>query len=194
MVVLKSLNNSQDINADFLHEITGHQLFENGHFIYDGIVRCHKISQDPKTQNYIMVMGYISGGNLRQCLNQNRLTFESKLIQLFYIACGLKNIHNKGLIHKDLHSGNILINYNTHNQSYITDLGLSRLVNKENDRENIYGVLPYMAPEVLRGKQYIQAADIYSFGIVTYELFSGLLLYHLLAHDGFFALNICQGF
>ena len=108
MVALKSLNNSQDINVDFLHEITRHKLFGSDAYVYDGIVRCHGISQDPKTQNSIMVMGYVPGCNLRQYLNQNRLTFKSKLNQLLYIAMGLKNIHDKGLIHKDFHSGNIL--------------------------------------------------------------------------------------
>src|SRR6266498_1775557 len=133
------------------------------------------ISQDPKSQNYIMVMGYVPGGNLRKYLNQHQLTFESKLIKLLDIAMGLKSIHDKGLIHKDFHSGNILSAYN---QCYITDLGLSRPVKEENNGRKIYGVLPYMAPEVLRGKQYTQAADIYSFRIVIYELILGILPYY----------------
>ncbi|CAI2164578.1 18997_t:CDS:2 [Funneliformis geosporum] len=69
-------------------------------------------------------------------------------------------------MHQDLHSGNILIgdNYN-----YIADLGLCRLANERN-KKKVYGVLPYIAPEILLGEPYTQAADIYSFGIVAYEL------------------------
>ena len=56
-----------------------------------------------------------------------------------------------------------------------------------------HGVLPYVAPEVLRGKTYTQSADIYSFGILAYEILSGLPPYHNLPHDEFLALKICQG-
>src|SRR5205814_574034 len=67
-----------------------------------------------------------------------------------------------------------------------------------NDQTNgkgkkIYGVLPYVAPEVLKGKVYTQAADIYSFGILVCELLSELPPYHDLPHDEFLALKICQG-
>ena len=50
-----------------------------------------------------------------------------------------------------------------------------------------------MAPEVLRGQSYTRASDVYSFGIVAYELFAGNPPYHDLAHDEFLALKICQG-
>src|ERR1044072_3112337 len=52
---------------------------------------------------------------------------------------------------------------------------------------------PNVAPEVLRGKTYTQSADIYSFGIIVCEIFSGLPPYHNLSHDEFLALKICQG-
>ena len=53
--------------------------------------------------------------------------------------------------------------------------------------------LPYIAPEDLRGKTYTQSADIYSFGILAYEILSGLPPYHNLPHDELLALKICQG-
>ncbi|CAI2201888.1 13213_t:CDS:1, partial [Funneliformis geosporum] len=99
-------------------------------------------------------------------------------------------IHQKSLVHRDFHAGNIL---NNNVNSFITDLGLCRPVNKENKEKNIYGVLPYVAPEVLKSKQYTSASDIYSFGIVAYEVLSGLPPYYDLAHDGLLGLAICQG-
>jgi len=76
---------------------------------------------------------------------------------------------------------------------FITDLGLSRPVNKVNDSQ-IYGVLPYVAPEVLQGEPYTQAADIYSFGIVTYELFANTYPYaNLELDDDDLALRVCRG-
>ena len=53
--------------------------------------------------------------------------------------------------------------------------------------------MPYVAPEVLRSKNYIQASDIYSFGIIIYEVINGLPPYHDVAHDEYLGLKICQG-
>ena len=75
---------------------------------------------------------------------------------------------------------------------YITDLGLCKPVDEQDENE-IHGVLPYVAPEVLRGKTYTKSADIYSFGILAYEMLSGLPPYYNLPHDEFLALKICQG-
>ncbi len=49
---------------------------------------------------------------------------------------------------------------------YISDLGLSKPADKPSETNEIYGVLPYIAPEFLHGKLYTKAADIYSFGII----------------------------
>ena len=59
----------------------------------------------------------------------------------------------------------------------IADLGLCRPANEE-DQGKIYGVLPYVAPEVVREEKYTQATDVYSFGIVAYELFAQAYPYH----------------
>jgi serine/threonine protein kinase len=52
---------------------------------------------------------------------------------------------------------------------FITDFGLSHPANHQKQEGQIFGVLPYIAPEVLRGRPYTKKADIYSFGIVAYE-------------------------
>ncbi|POG78664.1 kinase-like domain-containing protein [Rhizophagus irregularis DAOM 181602=DAOM 197198] len=142
-----------------------------------------------------MVMELIDG-SLRQYLNNNfiSLDWEQKLVNLQGIARGLKNIHNKGLIHHDFHCGNILSNFDGY--ICITDLGLCQPANvksSQNSNKKIYGVLPYVAPEVLRGKEYTQESDIYGFGIIAYEICTGLLLYHDIPHDEFLAIKICHG-
>ena len=60
----------------------------------------------------------------------------------------------------------------------------------END---IYGVLPYITPEVLRGEPYTKAADIYSFGIMMWEMTSGVPAFHNISHDFNLSLDICRG-
>jgi len=163
------------------------------------VVRCYGITKDPETKNFMMVMEYAQNGSLRQHLNNsfNSLNWNRKLWNLYNIARGLSLIHKKGLIHYDFHCGNILNNnYDDREYSLITDLGLCKPANVERSQsgdKKIYGVLPYVAPEVLKGKEYTQASDIYGFGIIAYEACTGLPPYHDIAHDEFLAIKICQG-
>jgi len=155
------------------------------------MVPCYGISKD-KEGNYIMVMEYMNNGNLREYLKRNyrELGLESKLDFLKQISQGLKDIHRKKLVHRDFHSGNIVVDgYNCH----ITDLGLSQPVNEAATKNTIYGLMPYMAPEVLKGEPYTQKSDIYSLGMIMYEILTCLPPYAEQAHDINLALTILQG-
>ncbi|WNE41375.1 MAG: Serine/threonine-protein kinase PknD [Mycoplasmataceae bacterium] len=186
-VVLKILNDSRDIKEDFLKEIGCHKSID---IINSRIVKCHGISQDPNG-NYLMIMDYIDHGNLRNYLNNhNHLSFEVRLKQLHYISQGLMAIHDKGLIHRDFHLGNML---SDNESSYITDLGLCRPANEKDDSEKVYGVLSYIAPEVLQGQSYTQSSDIYSFAISAYEILTGFPPYYDRSHDVNLGLEICKG-
>ena len=138
----------------------------------DEVVRCYGITKDPETNNFMMVMQYACYGSLRQHLNNNfnSLNWESKLWNLYLIANGLRKIHNNKLIHHDFHCGNILCHDKGRLYSLITDLGLCKPANvkpPQGGNKKIYGVLPYVAPEVLRGKEYTQV------------IFMGLELLHM---------------
>ncbi|RGB40432.1 kinase-like domain-containing protein [Rhizophagus diaphanus] len=140
----------------------------------------------------MMVLQYYEDGNLRNVL-MNNINYKNKIQNLFCIIDGLLNIHNAGKVHKDFHSGNILV-YDT--IPLISDLGMCQPVNNEEQsvKKGIYGVLPYMAPEVLHGYQYTKAADIYSFGIIMNELMSEEIPYNDISHDNNLAVKICKGF
>jgi len=98
-------------------------------------------------------------------------------------------LHEQGICHKDLHSGNILRGIGRY---YVTDFGLSGPSNKSSNE--IYGVLGYIAPEVLMGNQYCSPADIYSFGVIMTELSSGFPPYfNKNMHETALALSICSG-
>src|SRR5204863_5645073 len=103
---------------------------------------------------------------------------------------GLKEIHQKQFVHRDFHTGNILVKYMGF--PCISDMGLCGEVGNT-DETKIYGVMPYMAPEVLRGEPYTQAADIYSFGMIMYFVATGRQPFSDCAHDELLALNICKG-
>ena len=101
-------------------------------------------------------------GSLRNNLLISKYNPNDKFYNLYNISIQLEAIHKLNLIHGDFHNGNILCDdYDLVN---ISDLGLCKPVNQPNIKNEIYGVLPYIAPEVLCGKPYTKAADIYSFG------------------------------
>ena len=164
------------------------------------IAEFYGITQDPETKNYIMVLDYAEHGSLRNYLDTNydKLSWKTKFLYLCDIARGLEKIHEKELIHRDLHIGNILSFSNTFIGASITDMGLCRPADynklENTNNNNVYGVLPYIAPEILRGQNYTKAADVYSFGIIMYEVFSGLPPYHDVSHDENLATKICLGF
>ncbi|EXX72468.1 Cdc15p [Rhizophagus irregularis DAOM 197198w] len=184
---LKRLNNSLDISLDFLNEIKSHlQIYLND------IVQCYGITQDPETNEYMMVLQYCEGGNFRNNYINKELGYYSKIDKLRQIASGLLDIHNSGKVHKDFHSGNILY---IGDLPYISDFGMCQPANIKQsvNQKSVYGVLPYMAPEVLRGYQYTKASDIYSFGIMMNEYISEETPYNNIAHDNGLAIKICEG-
>src|SRR5205085_6598187 len=105
---------------------------------------------------------------------------------------GLKKIHEQNTIHHDLHSGNIL---KGHNNSYIADLGLTIPADQSlvSSGKKIYGIISYIAPEVLNGKPYTMASDIYSFGVLMSLVSTGQRPFYNIAHDTNLAIKICEG-
>src|SRR5438874_1651038 len=138
------------MTSEFLREIVYHRLFCAGSFV----IGCYGISQDPVTKNYVMVMEYGGNSLKKYLIKHNDLRFDGRFYQLKGIATALGFIHEEKLMHRDLHPGNILKyvgGLHGDDFTYITDLGLCRPVG-EKDKSRTYGVLPYVAPEVLNGK------------------------------------------
>ncbi|POG80480.1 kinase-like domain-containing protein [Rhizophagus irregularis DAOM 181602=DAOM 197198] len=165
-VALKSLDNSSRISTEFLNEIKTHLQI----YLWN-VIQCYGITQVPNTKDYMMVLEYCENGNLRNRYINNESDYYLKIYDLYQITRGLLDIHSAGKVHKDFHSGNLLYN----------------------DNEGIFGVLPYMAPEVLRGYQYTKASDIYSFGIIMNEYISEETPYVNIPHNLALAINICKG-
>src|SRR6185312_3199249 len=106
--------------------------------------------------------------------NINNLSWRMKLQYLEDIAYYLKDIHSEGLVHCDLHGGNVVMHDNSDKiEAYICDLGLSQSVNSQKSTSTIQGVLPFIAPEVFHTYKFTQKSDIYSFGIIMYLIASG---------------------
>jgi serine/threonine protein kinase len=119
-----------------------------------------------------MLVMYKMDMDLRKYLQQsyNQLTWKRKIRIAYEITNNLRRIHKENAIHRDLHSGNIL--YSQFNDGWhISDLGFCGPADKSS--KSIYGNLPYIAPEVINGKGYTFASDIYSVAILMWEISSG---------------------
>src|SRR2546421_11085130 len=99
-------------------------------------------------------------------------------------------IHGKNYIHCDLHSGNVF-SYN--NYSQIGDLGLCQQLKEKDDTNEIFGVIPYLAPEVLSHKLYTKASDIYSFGMIVWEHTTGKKPFYNRPYNHCLILDILEG-
>ncbi|EXX50926.1 Tpk1p [Rhizophagus irregularis DAOM 197198w] len=191
-VVFKSLDNSSDISEDFLYEwetwLKGIHKSMNDTTPFIQIVG---ITQDPDTLNYMIIMFLAPLGSLKSNLKIKKYNPNDKFTNLFNISRQLNAIHKLDLIHGDFHNGNIL--FFNYEYGLISDFGLCRPVESVAS-DDVFGVLPYIAPEVLRGKPYTKAADIYSFGIIMWEMVSGISAFHNITHDLSLSLEICEGF
>ncbi|EXX53580.1 polo kinase CDC5 [Rhizophagus irregularis DAOM 197198w] len=153
-VALKCLDNSQNHINELLNEIKAYST-KASHYNSRIIV-----SQDPNTKSYIIVLHYAEGGSFNNWININEnykyFDWENKIRTLYYIANGLKKIHKRQMVHRDFHTGNILFNTpfmeKYDDKTFISDMGLCGKVGNIN-QNNIYGVMPYVSPEVLRGNK-----------------------------------------
>src|SRR6185369_4015293 len=106
------------------------------------------------------------------------------------IVKDIGRIHSENAIHRDLQSGNIL--YSQFNNFWcISDLGFCGPADKSS--KSIYGNLPYIAPEVISGKEYTFTSDIYSIAMLMWEISSGKPPFNNYEHDYYLAMNIING-
>src|ERR1700722_18616262 len=109
-------------------------------------------------------MQYADGGNLREYLERNftALTWENKFKLAYQIAEGIKYLHGENILHRDLHSKNIVIHKG---EAKIIDLGIAKSIETEtNIHSGVLGMLPYIDPKILGDYscKYNKKSDIYS--------------------------------
>lgn len=139
-----------------------------------------KIIQSER-ESMMLVMKLYKKGSLSELLSDEQKSLAeisyndtSRQIILVGIAYGMMKLHRKNIIHRDLKPGNILIDEEYH--PYITDFGLSKIAkfDKSSKQSKFCGTPMYMAPEVIQNNKYNGKADVYSFGIIMYQVITGL--------------------
>ncbi|CAG8469726.1 11316_t:CDS:10 [Ambispora gerdemannii] len=189
-VVLKHLDNSYHLSLEFINELKAY-YYTCAKVTGIPLAHCYGFSQDPKTGNYVIVYEYVPDGDLGHCLKTqfSNWTWWHKLKILNGITIALHAIHKSGLAHKCLHLGNVLVNGT---RASLVDMGLNRPADKYNTKE-VYGVLPFIAPEVLSGRPYTPAADVYSFAMIMWSLTTGERPYKSKEYNEDLAIAVCHG-
>jgi eukaryotic-like serine/threonine-protein kinase len=124
-----------------------------------------------------IVFEYVEGQNLKGLLSQGALPVDEALGYGLQIAGALDFAHKRGLVHRDVKPQNVLLT--EEGEPKVTDFGIARSVDVHGMTQTgtVLGTSDYIAPEQARGEKVDQKTDIYSLGIVLYELLTGEVPY-----------------
>ncbi|MFW5691555.1 MAG: serine/threonine-protein kinase [Chloroflexota bacterium] len=118
-----------------------------------------------------IAMRYLGGGSLEQRIRRGALSLEEIEKPLRQVAQALDYAHQQGIIHRDLKPGNIMLDEG--GNAYLSDFGIARVLGSDLTGSMIIGTPAYMSPEQANGLPIDSRSDIYSLGIVLFELLTG---------------------
>ena len=173
IVAFKILDASSDEEAIKRFYMEAQAMKELDH---QNIVHVFDFGQE-KNQLFI-AMTYVEGTNLAEILhNKEQLSFEAIEVIIRQIARGLLSAHNKGIVHRDVKPSNIMLTRD--NRVFIMDFGISYIQEMEKDRLTRTGMTmgtpEYMSPEQCHGDNVTIQSDIYSMGVILFEMTCGRL-------------------
>ncbi len=150
------------------------------HLEHPNIVTVYDIGVEErdKKDHHFVAMEYLPGGTLAKRTQNGALPIEHALNWMKQLANGLNFAHKKGVVHQDIKADNILITLE--GDLKIGDFGLARLMANKvyiNPTNKGMGTPAYMSPELCRGEQQDHRSDIYSLGVLFFEMATGQLPY-----------------
>jgi len=142
-----------------------------GRLAHPNIVSIFDAGQDERSGQTYIVMEYVKGISLAQLLKEGRSLPLEQVVEVGIQICrGLHFAHSKGVIHRDIKPGNILLSEDL-KQVKITDFGIARIDNTAlTQTERLTGTPPYMSPEQCRGEHLDGRSDLFAVGALLYEL------------------------
>ncbi|PKK67520.1 kinase-like protein [Rhizophagus irregularis] len=173
-VICKRLKNNESISNKpteaFIYELKMHGRLN----FCQRIIRILGISLDEETKEHLLITEYADGGNLRMYLKDHpELTWDDRIKLTYQITEGIKFLQGEKILHRDLHSGNIVVHQG---EAKIIDLGIAKSMETQtNIHSGVFGVIAYVDPKRLENYlyEYNEKSDIYSLGILMWEISSG---------------------
>ena len=144
---------------------------------HPNVISFKDVFKDTKLDYFYIVMEYANDGDLskkikaqKQKIFGEKYFSEEKIMQYFYQICrGLQYIHSKNIIHRDIKSQNIFLMKN--GKLKIGDFGIAKaLTETKNNASTVIGTPYYFSPEIINGEPYNYKTDIWSLGVVLYEM------------------------
>jgi len=163
-----SLVDSPDLRERFLVEAQAAAALS-----HPNICVVHEVGEDQGEP--FMAMEHVEGETLRQRIRREPLSTKEVVALMSQIAAGLEEAHRKGIIHRDIKSGNIMVTEK--GQAKIMDFGLAKLRGgpELTKTQTTLGTVAYMSPEQAEGEVVDQRTDLWSAGVVLYEMLTGEL-------------------
>ena len=172
-VAVKILRTDSDMTEDFIKRFKV-EAQAAGSLSHPNIVSIYDVGNEGDL-NYI-VMEYVEGYTLKEVVAQSgKLTWRATVKIASQICSGLEHAHKNHIIHRDIKSQNILVNEEL--VSKVTDFGIARASTNSTITMtgNTIGSVHYFSPEQAKGQHTDEKSDIYSLGIVMYEMITGRL-------------------
>jgi TolB-like protein/Tfp pilus assembly protein PilF len=153
----------------FVHEARAASALD-----HPNICNIHEIGEAADDRMYI-AMAFYEGQSLREKIKQGPLKQEEALGMAIQAATGMAKAHQKGIVHRDIKPANLLVT--SDGVVKVVDFGLAKLAGqvKLTREGTTVGTVAYMSPEQAKGEAVDQRTDIWSLGVVLYEMLAGVL-------------------
>jgi serine/threonine protein kinase len=163
------LTQDPETKKRFIHEAQAASALQ-----HSNICAIHDIDETEAEQTFIC-MDFYQGETLKEKIKDERLKIKDILNYAKQIAEGLAGAHKKGIIHRDIKPANIMITED--GIAKIVDFGLAKLTGQTQLTKDgsTLGTIAYMSPEQARGAEVDHKTDIWSFGVLLYEIVTGQL-------------------
>jgi serine/threonine protein kinase len=146
--------------------------------VHPNIVQVFDFGFDEQQHQHFIVMEHVSGHSCAELLRDRGHLDVDQAVEIVSQACrGLDYAHRNGVVHRDVKPGNLLVSDN--DVVKLADFGIARATDQSSITQvgSVLGTAAYLAPEQARGEEAGPRADLYSLGVVTYQLLSGRLPY-----------------
>ena len=143
-----------------------------GQLSHPGIITLHDMGIDEAGHTPYLVMEYLDGQPLDRILDKHSVPFQKACAWAGQVASALGVAHRKGVIHGDVKPANILITQES--RVKLTDFGMARLASHQGSDSPLLGTPAYWCPEQIHGRPQDARSDLFSLGVVLYEMLTGI--------------------